>query len=818
VSAVKDTRVLARRPPRQGRSTAEVRIVTSQVTTHRAARRIFTSAQPAHDAQKWNQSRSFNVNFNRAIGKKHHRMASRLAVAAAACCSVVAASAGAAAAAAAAWRPISPFAIQPTEPNYEAAWQAKLTSLLGAQQPWTVPGGLPGAQCADSYADLDQGKYVWPALLAEMWKVHGNATALAEFATRNTTSATELGANGLFATQKCGTFFKPFNDPGLVTYLAEFGRARGGRPPVVPPSQVAAFTAMLWSSGWALGRRLEGLQDPIYAYGEFDSENYNWMSRASVLLAAEMVGNPYVAADGYAWLANLVRALYNKGRLEYDSTVYALYVLQPMLMLYEYSRNETARAQARAAADWLVAAHSLKMLDGWQVGPDARAKAEAAEPFFGSSWAMHYLLAVTPTAVDPAGWHPSYTDEDAAAHWAVDFNGQLPFTSYRPHQALVNLARRNYSVPVTLRSAKPFYRLNAGGYAHWAASDPAPAGRRFEYETFHADAAFMLSSLAAGRPDGSYSFAVPGVYGASQLPFSEQSVWRLGVLGGGGGGSGALPGAQQVFGNAGGGWFDTPAGRCPWEQLGQAGPVLLRVLSGAGSAWVALPNATAVTWAPLQHAGAGSPPGAFADMGHGVFFALLPFGAAGNATAGPYPHDPAWAQLTWPFSNASLGGLALEVGTAAAYASFGQFVAAVAATARFQLLDDRTPQLAAAGWRAAVTGAADADDGGASVGGGTLAYLAAGGVNLTVGHTGVGAYTMVNGDVVSPAGLQPNVWIDGAAVDFDAFDSFGGAPGSAIPPPLAQAWGSGVLEVTAGGSALRIAVDPATGAVEYFER
>jgi hypothetical protein len=55
-----------------------------------------------------------------------------------------------------AWEPIDPLTISPTDPGYEAGFQARVDALLNREN-WTVPGGTLGAECADAYTDLDQG-------------------------------------------------------------------------------------------------------------------------------------------------------------------------------------------------------------------------------------------------------------------------------------------------------------------------------------------------------------------------------------------------------------------------------------------------------------------------------------------------------------------------------------------------------------------------------------------------------------------------------------------------------------------------------------
>lgn len=223
--------------------------------------------------------------------------------------------------------------------------------------------------------------------------------------------------------------------------------------------------------------------------------------------------------------------------------------------MFEYSTSREAREQARALLDWLFLTSALKHLDGWQIGPDARAKDVAADPFSGSAWAMHWLYLRDASSPAP------FSDEQAVSRFSLTLLGQFPWSSYKPPQQAVDLVARRYKTPVLMRNAKPYYRIDAGDYRDWR-GDGGSMGRRFEFETLFLERNYTLGSLAAGRPNGLYNWQQPGLYGAGQLCFSEQSVWRLGVQSSGVAGSGQSVGAKQVFGNSG---LPDLSGRSPWE-------------------------------------------------------------------------------------------------------------------------------------------------------------------------------------------------------------------------------------------------------------
>ena len=137
--------------------------------------------------------------------------------------------------------------------------------------------------------------------------------------------------------------------------------------------------------------------------------------------------------------------------------------------------------------------------------------------------------------------------------------------------------------------------------------------------------------------------------------------------------------------------------------------------------------------------------------------------------------------MIWPFSNASLGALALVVGTAAEYGSFESFKTFVSINASFDVVHPSSgPGL-----------------------GGTLAF-SVGGSKLQVKHSGLSSYRMINGATVEPAGGYPEVEFEGKTIEFSSFDSYGVVEGD---PVLTQPWGVGNLTVQTDSGGYRVRVD-----------
>ncbi len=549
--------------------------------------------------------------------------------------------------------------------DWEAGYQARLRHLIGTRN-WPVGNGT---------SDADAGKRDWPALLAELWKVRHDPT-------QRDRLIHEDGAR-LLASRCAGSFYKPFTAPGYTLYYREYA-------PFLPPEQRSLILETAAKS-WEFLTRSDHHIDPIYNETEFNSEKFNWMARMAGVCWAHTLGDreriPYF--DDY--LRNLVRSLYSAGRVEWNSNIYWGYTFQAALVLHECTDDPAIRRQAQDILDWMVFEAALHYFDGFQVGPDVRAKEVSYKPFVGPVWPYTYLYFVD------GDHHPSYSDEDAAAHMHVQETGYVPYCSYRPPNAAIAIAQRRFRTPVEIFSAKPWYGLDANNYTG--------EQRRFEFETLFLERDYTLGSVATYRPDGAYN-------DHGMRPFSEESVWGLGVRGNG-------SGAIQVFGNAGD--FDTSAGRCPYEEVVQYANVLLRVVRGADRIWVAIPK-TART---LVHGSR-----LFVDLNGDVFVA---FSAEANSPVERKPwRDASYWQFVWSYPKGRLGALAMEVGRRATDGSFEAFQQTVSKNSRLTSI------------------AAD-----------SVEYRSVQRRRLRVKFQPLTTYTMHDGTVVSPAGTIPAVWRDG---------------------------------------------------------
>lgn len=662
-----------------------------------------------------------------------------------------------------------------TRPGWESDYRTRVDWML-AKQRWTNTSGN---------GDTDSGKRDWPALLAEMYKVQDRDADLLALINGGNVNGLN-GGQTLLNSSYSGSFYKAFTVPGYNFYyfLLRDGLREGIS---LPPAQRTKARAINWS----YLTREDNRMDPIYGQTEFNSENFNWMARLGGLQWAfelpetdlgtyaynDQAGQPKGLSRAYFrnYLNNWTRAFFHSGRVEWNSAIYWGYTANPILTLYEFPPEDPedptfaakVRQQARAGMDWMLLENALHYLDGVSGGPDARAKTAPHRVFNGSAWVFNYAY----FADGP--FHPTYSADAAQANMDMNMSGWLPWSSYRPLRVVQDIANRRYPLPVEIISAKPFYHLDHNNYASWrgdgdystwrsakeAETLAHRTGFRFEFETIWQDENVLLASLSTWRPDG------------SRGTFSEQNLLRVIVRG-------EADGALQIAGNT--GRFSNPAGRDPYEQIAQWGEVVLRTTRNPSSTqnrfWYIIP-------VEAERVRVGDR--LFVNLGQGVFAAFLPLGSP-TVTEGDYSTNSTVThrRYYWAYAANTFGALALEIGTTRTHADFEAFQASFA---------DRQVTSPAAN---------------------EAVFTSARGRELRVAWTGTHSYPMTEngGYTLSVGGKIPRVWKDGVEEDFNTWPTYGVREGAEI---VRQDWGSGLLQLAAGGETVQISVDPETAAVTY---
>ena len=639
------------------------------------------------------------------------------------------------------WTTVVPDSVIPNA-AWETGYLQRREHLLTADT-WTS---------RSSRGDEDNGKRYWPLLLGEMYLKRNNQADVDALVL----DGSRGGHSGIYGTYE-GSFYKPFSCPGYAFYYFTYY----DRITAVDNVQHTQVQSMWNSPNRGYTCRTDGKMDPIYFCSEFNSENFCWMARIGGYLLSHHFNDVTIIPDGNKpamtyytdWVNNWVRATFCAGRVEYESHIYFPFCFQAVAALQQFAKDSMKRLQGRAVMDWLVAEAAIRYLDGHMVGPESRNKNGGIVRLDGSGIGYYYLY-----FVDDA--HP-ITDVpvDTVRAWYkgdLHTSGFIGHMNYRPAQVIVDIAQRKFNTPVEIRSAKPFYHLDNANYTYWNGLNTK--SRRYEFETYYLERNYTLGSMASGRPKGVDCFW-------------EQCVWRLGVKG--------LK--YQVFGNSGS--IANIGGRCEYEQIGQLRNVMMRLFRGNASAsnmWVALPDI--ITNKELD----GSI--LFADLGTGVYMAVMPYNTGAVSTASFIPVTGVnYTKYTWAVTANAFAGLILEVGTAEQHSSYANF--------KNQIKNNT------------VLTSPEANQ---------LQYVSTLGNTLKMEHTGTTkyTYTLNNCDTstIDPAGKYPRIWYNGVETDFNTWNVYEVVYGDTI---IDCKWSGGTLFLKSNENKLKIIVDTATANVYY---
>ncbi|MBD3319548.1 MAG: hypothetical protein GF350_00460 [Chitinivibrionales bacterium] len=625
----------------------------------------------------------------------------------------------------------------------ESSYKSRVGTLVHADT-WSYGSGA---------GDTDVGKRDWPAFLAELYEVRNNSSA----------AQSMIDGDGLtlLRSESAGSFYKAFSCPGFsMFYFTYKDKLNADHLDAVDKTLNTVKGHAKDETGWQCLMREDRHIDPIYSVTEKNSENYCWMSRIAGLQFAHEFNSQH-RSYFVDFMDNLVRGTFSAGRVEWDSNNYFGYCFQPLLVLYEHAPNDKIKRQAQAMLDWMLISSALHYLDGALVGPDIRAKSNDYTPFSGSFWPYGYAYF--------GGKTPSYSTADADANMSKNLVGWIPYSSYRPPQVAVDIAHRNFTTPVEMHNAKPFYHLDFDNYADWKGD--TQRSRRFEFETLYLEKNYTLGSVASNVPDGRHPD-----YGGIGC-FSEERLWMLGVTG--------TNGAYKIHGKSGSGSISSDNkissywGRNPCEQIGQYRNVLMRLLKGDDLMWIVIPSACN----PSKDGNM-----VFADLGSDVYCAVIPWNSS-SPSEGTLKDDPANKVFKWSFSTSQLGALVVEVGTKAEHGSFTNFVSSIKNNTSLE-----------------------------SPSSNQLEYTSTAGRSLSMEHTGLNQSGYEYWDKTpspvthTPAGKISRVWCDGNELDFSTWQSYHVVSGENI---VEQNWGSAALTAQVGGKGIQIIVDRSSAEVEY---
>ena len=674
---------------------------------------------------------------------------------------------------------------------------------------------------------LDNGKYEWPKLLSKMaWSATNyNPTTMA-----NLIGIGRQMVNGA----NVGSFNSPFSCAGYAMYYFHWKDSIAK----YDPTQINLIHENV-NTMWYQLMKADHVYDPCCGYNdsggkEFNSENFHWMMRCTGYLFVHELHNkkinglnnnmqsfdfayqPITIHTGLkspatkdiaptnvnvinyfdSFVKNLTRALYNAGRVEWNSNNYTGHTLNPLLTLYESAdkcndpNGAANKKRAQACIDWMMVEIALHYQDGFQAAADARAKGGSFKPFVGSI----YQYAI-PYFADDAHYPTFPTTKWLTKDPSMMEIGSLLSSSYRPPQIVIDIAQRNFPLPVEIQSAKPFYHIDHGTYFNndgtvkgecpYNAWNGTGKGRRFEFETIWMDKNLTLASAAVGRPDG------------EQGTYSEQCMWRFAV-------KGQKNGARMLSGNAG----NTTAsdGRSPQHEIGQFRNVMMQLIKNdyeyGNRIWFAIPDSLnqltnageANFWDVQQYKWVNND--LYLNLGSGVFAAIKPYPAPISVEVNTaYTESTDHSALTFTWAANVLGSVITEVATTDDYADFASFVSA---------LQSKT-----------IT----------AVNASTYEYTSAANNTIKMEYVPPGTFMMTPFTfdtpwenppapigTLSPAGSYPKVWGNGTYIDYSTWDSYKTVFGHDL---VNQGWGSGVMTLKTADASSKTTIDPVTAEVKF---
>ncbi len=208
-----------------------------------------------------------------------------------------------------------------------------------------------------------------------------------------------------------------------------------------------------------------------------NTDNLRAMREVAVYLMAEETGNEDTRRLYKQKIQRYVWALYNIGMGEWDSENYHGHTFAAYLNLYDFAKDAEVKQLGKAALDWMTAAAAVKYYRGGFGGPTKRDHG-GSNVVLGSSAASFFWQYFGDATV------PNPEPERDAIHVIT--------SAYRPPQAVVALAHKQFKKPVEILATKPVYE-------NWK---PGGEDKPGYWETTFFGHTYQLGSLAGEFSDG----------------------------------------------------------------------------------------------------------------------------------------------------------------------------------------------------------------------------------------------------------------------------------------------------------------------------
>lgn len=172
------------------------------------------------------------------------------------------------------------------------------------------------------------------------------------------------------------------------------------------------------------------------------TDNLRAMRETNVYLFAEEAGNEETRLKYKERLHSSSQRLYSTGLGEWDSENYFGHTTAAWLNAYDFAKDPEVRRDAKLALDWLMVAAALKYYRGGWPAPNKRDYGGASR-VYGSLSSRFFQIYFGEHAV------PNPDPEPDVVHAMT--------SHYRPPLVAMALARKSFSRPIEVLSAKPDY-------------------------------------------------------------------------------------------------------------------------------------------------------------------------------------------------------------------------------------------------------------------------------------------------------------------------------------------------------------------------
>ena len=227
--------------------------------------------------------------------------------------------------------------------------------------------------------------------------------------------------------------------------------------------------------------KVEGWGPAKFGNRQVDSrntDNLRAMRDIAIYLFAEESGNKETMDAAKRDIVFYVNTLYTVGQGEWDSDTYLPHVVAPYLCLYDFAKDPAMKSVAKAALDHFFTSAAIKYYDGTFAGPSKRDYGNGYRAMAQHAFSPFFSLYFGQTDRAGAEYEPDHIH-------AITSN-------YRPPQAVLALATKQFAKPVEVLGTKPVYE-------NW--KDDARQRPGYFETMFFADT-YQMGSLVSSQGDG----------------------------------------------------------------------------------------------------------------------------------------------------------------------------------------------------------------------------------------------------------------------------------------------------------------------------